>query len=394
MSFIFRLFALLAVLSLPLGLIAATAGDAPTTDFADRIFAATGAAPVTLTFRNVSTLDADQVRVIRSAIETQLRNLGVKFVEASPQSTTVRVTLSQNVRGWVWIAEIVQGASQKVVMVSVPVMGQAETPHTGTMALHKQLLFTSDEPILDVIQLSAANTKSLVALSPEHVMVFQSNGSTWTQQQKINLVRNAIMPRDPRGHLVATTDHLFDVYLPGAVCSSGASMPLVINCRDADDFWPLGGQNAYFNSSRNYFSGLLRPGFGKQVSPFYSAASVKIAERDLWIFTGIDGQVRWTDGGAEQPLPATQEWGSDIASLHSVCGAGTQIIASSDNHSTDDSVRAYEILNHQPSRVSAPVVFGGPIISLWSQPSASTVMAAVQNTKGSYEAYAIELSCN
>src|SRR4051812_48594706 len=98
MSFIRRLFGLL-FLALPFMTAAAAQVDAPTTDLANRIFAITGKAPVTLTFRNVSSLDSDQVRVIRTAIETQLRAQGVKFVDNSAQSTLVRVTLSENLRG-------------------------------------------------------------------------------------------------------------------------------------------------------------------------------------------------------------------------------------------------------------------------------------------------------
>lgn len=395
MSFKFRLFVLFAAVALPLATLAVATSGAPTTEFANRIFAVAGAGPVSLTFRNASTMDADQVRVIRSGIETQLRSVGVRFVEPSQQSAVVRVTLSQNIRGWVWIAEITQRDVQKIVMLSVPVAVQSDISRTGPMTLQKQLLFTSDEPILDVLAVNVANSKMMIALTPESVIVFQANASGWAQQQKLKLVHNAVMPRDPRGHLVAAPDHLFDVYLPGAVCASGASMPLVITCRDADDLWPLGGQNAFFNSSRNYFSGLLRPGFGAQVSPFYSAASLKIAEREMWIFTGIDGQVRWIDGGAAQPLTSAQDWGSDIAALHSGCGAGTQVIAASNGHlPNEDTLRAYEILNRQATAISTPLLFNGSVVSLWSRAGESTVAAGVRNAKGSYEAYAIDLSCN
>jgi hypothetical protein len=392
MSFKFRLFVLFAVLALP---ITAIALDAPTIEFANRIFAVTGAGPVSLTFRNVSTMDADQVRVIRSGIETQLRSVGVRLVDAQQQSTAVRVTLSQNVRGWVWIAEITQRDSLKIAMLSVPVALQSDIARTGPMMLHKQLLFSSEEPILDVLAVNVANSKTMIALTPENVIAFQASGSGWVQLQKTKLIRNTVMPRDPRGHLVAASDHLFDVYLPGTVCSSGASIPLVISCRDADDLWPLGSQNAFFNSSRNYFTGLLRPGLGTQLSPFYSAASIKIAEREMWILAGVDGQVRWTDGGAEQLLAGTQDWGSDVAALYSGCGTGTQVIAASNSNSaSEDSLRAYEILNRQAAAISTPLVFADSIISLWSRPGENTVTAAVRNAKGTYEAYAIDLSCN
>ncbi len=394
MSFICRLFGLLVAIALPLTGVAASPTEAPTTEFANRIFAVSGAGPVTLTVRNASTLDVEQVRIIRTGIETQLRNLGVKFVDAG-QATQVRITLSQNARGWVWIAEVTIGSTLKVVMLSVPTSGQGDIAAHGQMSLRKQFLISSDEPIFDVLRLSSPAVKALFALAPNEVVVYQPNGNGWTPVQKIPIVRDSIMPRDPRGHLVAATDHLFDLYLPGTVCSSSASLPLALTCRDADDLWPLGGQNAFFNSSRNYFTGLLRPGFAKAVSPFYSAASVTIADRNVWIFAGVDGLVRWSDGASEQFLDATAEWGSDIASLHSGCGAGTQVIATGKGDDSDeDSVRAFEILNQQASAVSTPLTFAGSVTSLWTQSGDATVTATVHTTKGSYEAYAIDLSCN
>jgi hypothetical protein len=381
----------LTVLALPLATVAAAPAEIPTTEFANRIFAASGPGTMTLTLRNASNLDAAQLQVIRTGIETQLRNLGIKFADAG--QTQVRVTLSRNTRGLVWIAEVTQATTLKVVMLSVPNNGLGEVATHGQMSLRKQLLFSADEPILDVLHVNAP--KALIALAPTEVIVFQPNGNGWTEQQKVPITREAVMPRDPRGDLVAATDHFFDLYLPGTVCSSGAVLPLTLSCHDADDLWPLGGQNAFFNSSRNYFTGLLRPGFAKPVTPFYSAASVAIADRNLWIFAGIDGQVRWTDGGAEQFLAATSEWGSDIATLHSGCGAGTQVIAAAKGDDSDeDSVRAFEILNQQASAVTTPLTFPGSVTSLWTQIGEVAVTATIHTTKGSYEVYAIDLSCN
>ena len=395
MSYISRLFGLLLLLALLPATAVAAPAEAPTTDFANRIFAVTGAVPVTLTVRNATTLDGDQVQIIRSGIETQLRNLGVKLVDAGTSATQVRITISQNSRGWVWIAEITNGSVQKIVMYSVPDGHQSAAVKHGAMILGKQLLFNSDEPILDVLHLNTQAVKALFAVSPSNVYVFQPVGTGWTQQQKVPIVRNAIMPRDPRGHIVAATDHLFDFYLPGTVCSSGVTLPLTLTCRDADDLWPLGGQNAFYNASRNYFTGLLRPGFAKQVSPFFSAAALPVADRTMWIFAGLDGQVRWMDGGAEQLLAGTADWGSDIAAIRSGCAAGTQVLATSrSNDSGEDTIRAFEVLNQQASPVSAALAFDGEITSVWTQAGDGSVTAVLHTTKGSYEAYAIDLSCN
>ena len=208
MSYISRLFGLSLAVGLLLAQAIAAPAEAPTTDFANRIFAVTGAVPVNLTVRNSTSLDADQVQVTRTGIETQLRGLGVKFVDAGTSATQLRITISQNTRGWVWIAEVTNGSVQKIVMFSVPGSGQTPVSKHGAMVLGKQLLFTSDEPILDVLHVNTPTAKMLAAISPSNVYVFQPAGSGWTQQQKVPIVRNAIMPRDPRGHIVAGADHL------------------------------------------------------------------------------------------------------------------------------------------------------------------------------------------
>jgi hypothetical protein len=394
MSFIYRFFGLWMIIAVPLSAVAARQGDAPVAEFANRIYALSGPGPMALTFQNKSTLSSEQISVIRGGIETQLRGLGATLVEsAGSQGTQVQVTISRNVRGWLWIAEVARATETKIVMLEVPVASSSIPGTRGSLSLHKQLLFASDAPVLDVLRLDFAGSKLLVALSPKEVTVYQPSGNGWTVQRTVPLDIAMVMPRDPRGHLVVATDHLFDVYLPGVVCASGTGMPVSVTCHAADDLWPLGGQNAFFNASRNYFTGLVRPGFGKPVAPFLSAASVTMADRTTWIFASVDGQVRWTDGGEPQLLAESLDWGSDVASLRTGCGAGTQVIASRRGDG-DEALRAYEIMNRQATPASAELPLTGPVVSMWSQTGGGTVTATIKTSKGNYEAYAIEVTCN
>jgi hypothetical protein len=398
MSSMLKLFgiagALLLITALPL--CGADPAQNPPAEFASRILAITGPGSISFNIRNSSPMDADQLRVVQSAIETEVRRQGLNIVAAGNATSDVRVTISQNSHGWLWIAEIQQGPEKKVAMLEVPAITRSSTSGHGSMTLRKQLLFSSDKPILDVLTVNGPAGKSLIALAPLEIMVFQQNAGAWRLQQEIHLERDLPMPRDPRGHLVPATDHLFDAYLPGTVCNSSAALPLAITCRAGDDLWPLGAQNAFFNASRNYFTGLVRPGFAKPLSPFYSAAPVAVADRTTWIFTGVDGRVRWTDGGVEQPLADTSDWGSDIASIRSGCGTGTQLLVTSrGDDSAADSLRAFEIFNRQAAIASAPMSVGGPITALWAATDNSSAVAIVHVIeKGTYEAFSVDLSCN
>ena len=84
---------------------------------------------------------------------------------------------------------------------------------------------------------------------------------------------------------------------------------------------------AFFGSSRNFFTGTLSPPIGKlaTVPKFYSAAVLQREKYALWIFAAIDGQVHVVDGTSDRA--ARLNWGSDIASVRTSCGAGWQVLA-------------------------------------------------------------------
>ena len=139
-----------------------------------------------------------------------------------------------------------------------------------------------------------------------------------------------------------------------------------MTCRDTDDPWPLGGQKAFFNSARNYFTGILVPGFGAQVPPFFSAATLPRVNYTLWLFNGLDGQVRVYDSVELRTIPNTRDWGSDMISMKSACGVGTQLLVSAAGDDTvADSLHAYEMVDREPNEVAAQLAMDGPITALW-----------------------------
>src|SRR6266496_1325372 len=94
--------------------------DAQLALLAGKIVAISGPGTATLEVRNISSLPAEQVTAIRRELELQLRADGVQVRQEHEASVGIRVTLSENRRGWLWIAEIQQGSETRVAMLELP----------------------------------------------------------------------------------------------------------------------------------------------------------------------------------------------------------------------------------------------------------------------------------
>jgi hypothetical protein len=178
-------------------------------------------------------------------------------------------------------------------------------------------------------------------------------------------------------------------------------MPVRVICRDSDDPWPLVTQaatvSAFFSPTRNFFTGVLAPGVGKDriVPAFYTAAPVRREKFSLWLFAGVDGQILEVDGRNDQQA-IRPNWGSDIAAIKTACGSGWQILATGNGDGTVlDTIRAFEFPDRDPVPVSPPIEMSGAVTALWTEPSGNGAIAVVHNQQtGKYEAFRLELSCS
>jgi hypothetical protein len=273
---------------------------------------------------------------------------------------------------------------------------QRDTPSAFT--LRKIPVWAQEDPILDVAVLEESSTPTQMAvLDPEKVAFYRFADNRWKQEQSLAISHSRVWPRDMRGRLVPRQDHLLDIYLPGSFCQTPTSAPLSLVCRDSDDPWPLATQfplAGFFAPTRNFFTGVLSPGIGKQTSTvkFYSAAPVPRPSYTLWILAGADGNVHLLDGVSEQT--ANLGWGSDVVSLKTSCGSGWQVLATRAGDDSSDAVRAYEFTDREAVSVSSPLEFGGGITALWTEPKGGTAIAVSRNADtGTYEAFRLALAC-
>ena len=114
---------------------------------------------------------------------------------------------------------------------------------------------------------------------------------------------------------------------------------------------------SFYAPTRNFFTGVLTPGVGKfrTVSKFYSAALLPREKYLLWLFAATDGRVHLVDGMSDQVIRL--DWGSNLTSVKTSCGAGWQVLATSSQEGTADSVRAYEFPDRDAVAVSAAIDF-------------------------------------
>lgn len=391
----------------------------PEQQLARKIVSVTGPGAVALTIENRSTLDRRDSEIIQNGLRGALESLGLRYVNAEQAAATITISLSENVASYVWIAQIHQGADElSVAMVSMPrTEGSAVAQESVPLTLRRTLLWTQDDPILDVAVLEENPAPSHIAvLDSGGVALYRWQAGKWQQEQRMSIAHDKPWPRDLRGRLIPAKDHLLDAYLPGVTCRSSSGASFVLNCRESDDPWPLvsgesdaravfasgvGGagnaspavpqMRAFFAPTRDFFTGALVPGVGRftTVAKFFSAAALPRDKYTLWLFTATDGQVHMIDGMNDRA--AKLEWGSDLTSLKTSCGAGWQVLAT---NSGGDSVRAYEFPDRDPVAVSPPIDFSGTTTALWTETKGDTAIVVDHNRDtGSYEAFRLALVC-
>lgn len=390
---------------------------------ARKIVAVTGPGAIVLTVENRSSLGRRDGDIVTNGLRVALEQSGIHFVKSDQAVGTVAITLSENPTSYVWVAEIHQGTASSVVMVSVPRSGRPNVAHDSMpITLRKSLIWGQDGPMLDVAVLEENGAPTRIAvLTPDNVSIYRLQNGKWQTEQTVEVIHAGRWPLDLRGRLVPAKDHLLDAYLPGVICRTAPGSALTMNCHESDDPWPMvsigantgspifptaGSANknsappvpqmsGFFAPARNFFTGVITPAIGKfsTVPKFYSAGFLPREKYTLWLFAATDGRVHLVDGVSDQA--SRFEWGSDIATVRTSCGAGWQVLAADSGMRNVDSVRAYEFPDRDAVAVSAAIDLTGPISAMWTEARGDTAIVVVKNREtGGYEAYRLEVACS
>jgi hypothetical protein len=411
----------------------------PAAALAKKIAAISGPGPAKLIVNNRSSLTAEEVIEIRKLLERDLRGLGVISQAGagsdSEGATTIRITLSANAVSGLWVAEVQEGTDVHVAMLPVELSVPAPPRADSGITLGKVSLWGQKQPVLDLLIGPSGANRRMIVLEPERIVSYIAptaggDSNSWEEEQEFAVPHERPFPRDMRGRLFAGATvgsaHFFEAYLPGVQCQGDVQdSRLAIACQDGDDPWPIPGftmagsspepdaastprnveQKAFYNSARNYFSGVLSPGLTFRLPAFYDAAAIVRTTGTAMILSATGGQIVMIENGAQKRLAGTRDWGSDLAAIRSDCGAGTQVLASASGAAADDSVRAYEISGRDATAVSPPLEMSGAVTAIWPfsdfheatvvvRRSESAPAMPTARQQGDYEVYRVSAHCN
>ncbi len=393
--------------------------EQPAANLAEQVAEILGPGQARLAIRNLSTVSTDEIPAIRRLLEQDLKTRGVLASDAEG-ANTVRVTLSENVRERLWVAEVVEGNETRVAMVRVePGTAQQSQPKSG-LALRKQVAITTNEAVLAALEIAGG----LVTIQPEEIVIYGHAAEGWREQKRVGIGQKKPLPRDPRGIILPSANGSgFEVSVAGMVCS-GSYLPAqpagdwTVLCCESDDPWTIvqppvaqtgsatqgtatqmdvsvTPMKAFYNAARNYFTGAVNFSLGVDLPPFYSAAQIiRSASSAPLLIGGIDGKVQILEGSALKPVAGTRDWGSDFAALHSGCGAGMQIVVSGSGEAAGDSLRAYELPAQEAFPASASLAMDGTVTALWTAPDGNSVFAVVHGAADQYEVDRVTALCN
>lgn len=378
---------------------AANSFNQPAAALADQISSILGPGQAHLTIRNLSTTTNDAVPTIRALLERDLKTHGISLA-GDEGANAIRVTLSENVHERLWIAEIREGNATQVVIVDAGPAQQQRASVTSGLTLRPQLILTSPGPVLAALETPAG----WIVLTPAELTFYLRTADGLHAVNHVDIGERRPRPRDPRGILkLDTSETQFTAWLAGAACSGPtatgqSSGEWAVNCRPSDDPWPIfqdPNKGAFYNSARNYFTGVITPGVGADLPAFYSAVAIPrpVGGAGL-VVAAIDGKALLLEDAALEPVAGTRDWGSDFAVLRSGCGSGTQIIASGSGQAVADSLRAYELAGLEAMPAGAPLELGGSVTALWSAPDIKSVLAVVQRAPNQYEVDRVSALCN
>ncbi len=363
---------------------------------------------VHLEFRNRSSLSGADAARLQRVFHDELEGKGFDLLGEGGYRA-ISVTVSENLRDFLLIAEFDRPGTTAVAMVSTPRLGsEPGGARPNNLTLKKEFVWDQAEPIVDLALVDAPGGPSpaMIVLEQDRVAVYRQEADQWNLKQSLPVLPLKSRLRDLRGQILVQ-DNAFQVHLPGMECDGEVWKSSVLLCEEIQVRWRffgLGGELEFdWLPQHNFFVRWQRPRERSlDLPPFFSAAQFKAADEEYWIFAATDGRALvfrsdslFDEKSPEEPVAATSGWGSEIASLKTDCGRGWQVLATKPGDATQiDAVTTYEFDGTQMVAVSAAVDLPGPVSVLSSGAEGKFAVAIVRNlTTGRYEAYRLTVSC-
>ncbi len=355
---------------------------------ARKVWASVHGSSVTLEFRNLSSLRSAEFASVSAAFQEELQRRGVKILPADAAVNLV-VSFTQNPTEYIGVVQIQRKESIETVMDTIGLVRGAGVPEPAfSLVLHKELLFSSDSPILDVVL--DADAKHAYALGVQEISSHEWQGGQWVPTGVEHLPIHRLPERAAQGLYSGVLAAAAAAYLPGELCRISFVDGKGWNCETTTEHVPV----------RAVSPAALA---GKKLGAWISAAQFETNGKTKIVVTGQDGSARLYEEGAE-PVAVFPNWGSEIASVYSGCGSGWQVLVTGNGDwTTSDAIQAIDLKDRRAQSVSAAMEFAGPIVALHT-PATRTADNVAANARaiavarnlqtGRYEAYQLSISCS
>ena len=333
-------------------------------------------ATVSLEFQSLAALPAMEASSFRMALEQELRKAGIEVAAAQPESR-LRVTISENARGLLFVAVVGSDENRQVAMLPWNLPPAVEVRPRVKLAI--QPVREQAEPILDISLLNSGS--SLLVLGMNKVSSFRLANRQWVLAGIANIALQRPIPRDPRGR-IESDSVVFHAYLPGTTCNGSVQPEPRIACAPANDTWVVNARDPALAVRWVTDRNLLESDGTKQ--PFYSSAAG-------W-FARPGGRIEDRSGDV---LRNANAWGSGMLSIENPCGAGWLALATqAGDAGARDQIQAFEIADGQAIAQSEAMPLAGPVLALWPAEAPSEATVVIRNLKtGTYEASRLGLAC-
>jgi hypothetical protein len=354
---------------------------------------------ISLEIKNISSLGPADVEAIRKTLEAELANLGSRLGSAG---VGVEVTLSENVKGYVWVAEVGKDTPRLAGLVQVAKVKDLLSRLVPTPVIQRRIVWRDDNQVLDF----EAHDALLGAIEISHRTLWSETGiqsyslgfDKEIRKDKEELIPKFPRQRDVRGLLSDRKGENLRAYFGYVQCLDSYQL---LCAENSSQEWPIGvNVEARFVGNRNYFDGLNRAP-GKKWPEFFSLADNKwITDGgELWIQAEIDGKSRAynNDSDAFKPLSTFSGWGDDIASIDLPCGPVWEVLVSGTGDWTEpDRLQVYQIDEHYSAQPAGePLSFPGPILAMWPSEDGKAARIVSKNLQtGEYEASIVTIACS
>jgi hypothetical protein len=329
---------------------------------------------VSLEFENLTALPPVELSNFRTTLQEELRKAGV---ETGQSETRLRVAISENVRGMLFVVLVMSGENRQVAML--PWNAPPPVERKPRVKISIQPMLEQPEAVLDMLLVDSGS--ELLVLSPGKVSSYKLDTGKWMQTGVAGVSWAHPLPQDERGRLENGPTG-FRIFVPGTSCNGTLQPEIKVTCSPGNDTWPLNSRDPSLEVRWVTDRNLLESDNAK--SRFYTAATGWLSTADDRILNRFG-----------EPLGGAEGWGSELSSIENPCRSGWMVLASAAGEARDrDQIQAYEIVEGQAAAVSEPVSLPGPATALWPAETPAQSTLVIRNSKtGNYEASRLGVAC-